>query len=497
LSLNWREIDAILRELPLQNSLIREVHQPSYPQLVFELYRPGGPFRLLFSFANPYCRLHRLSRPRQLPKPAKPQRFVTFLRAHVRGGRILSAGQVGRERIVRLEVNIANRTVLLWARLWASAPNMVATDPAGIILDALYRRPGRGEVSGGSYDPGLDIARAGPGNPQSKGRYEVRNLPGSGSFNERVESYYFALEEAREAGALRASLLGRLRKEENRLLASMESLQKKRNQYREFEKFKKWGDLILSNLHTIAPAARWLTAVDIDDPGITWDIELDPRTTAAQNAESYYNRYRKAKAGYGILEKELQQQERHLARVRERIRAAEAGGKEASVESLRQQLRGGSGRVGGKHPEQPPGRRPPDRRPPGLQFTSGPFTILVGRNARENDALLRRFVRGNDIWLHARDYPGGYVFVRSLRGKTVPLENLLDAANLALLYSRAKGSAQGDVFYTPVKYLKRAKGAETGMVIPTQEKNLHVKLDMGRIRRLRGPAAPVAETDSE
>jgi predicted ribosome quality control (RQC) complex YloA/Tae2 family protein len=120
-----------------------------------------------------------------------------------------------------------------------------------------------------------------------------------------------------------------------------------------------------------------------------------------------------------------------------------------------------------------------------LSFTSGPFTILVGRNARENDALLRRHVRGNDTWLHARDYPGGYVFIRSIPGKSIPLDTLLDAANLALLYSRGKDSAQGDVFYTRVKYLKRVKEAKTGLIIPTQEKNLHVKLDSGRIRRLQ------------
>src|SRR5262249_50093314 len=49
---------------------------------------------------------------------------------------------------------------------------------------------------------------------------------------------------------------------------------------------------------------------------------------------------------------------------------------------------------------------------PGLEFVSGPFTLWVGRNAKENDELLRRYVRGNDLWLHTRDVPGGYVFVR-------------------------------------------------------------------------------------
>ena len=95
MSLNWREIDAVLEDIPFEDALIRDIRQPSHPQLIMELYRPGRPFRVLFSFANPACRLHLLSPSRTLPKASKTQRFVTFLRAHIRGGRIESAEQIG------------------------------------------------------------------------------------------------------------------------------------------------------------------------------------------------------------------------------------------------------------------------------------------------------------------------------------------------------------------------------------------------------------------
>jgi predicted ribosome quality control (RQC) complex YloA/Tae2 family protein len=473
LSLSWREIDAVLEEIPFENSLIRDIYQPSHPRIIFELYRPSLRFKVLFVFANPNCRLHLLTR--KISKPRKPQRFVSFLRAHARGGRIVSAGQLGQERIVRIEIRKADRTVLLWCRLWASAANMIVTNPEGTILDALYRRPKRGEISGGRYSAEQDSASTGGGISAKKDRYVVRDLPGPGSFNERVERYYFELEERQERNRLESSLLARLRREENRLLASVQGLERKREQYREFETFKKRGDLILSNIHRLQRGDRWLTAEDSDDPSKTWDIELDPRVSPAENAESCYRRYRKSKSGLDSLQEELQQQRQQLDRLRDRIQALESGAAEASLESLRQELRRGT----------PKRRQTQPDRVPGLLFTSGPFTILVGRNARENDELLRHHVRGNDTWLHARDYPGGYVFIRSIPGKTPPLDTLLDAANLALLYSKTKGSAQGDVFYTQVKYLKRIKEAKTGKVIPTREKNLHVKLDSGRIRRLR------------
>jgi len=125
-----------------------------------------------------------------------------------------------------------------------------------------------------------------------------------------------------------------------------------------------------------------------------------------------------------------------------------------------------------------------DTETPGLVFSSGGFTFLVGRTAKENDYLLRRVTRGNDLWFHTRDYPGGYVFIRTQKGKSIPLEVLLDAGTLALFYSKARNNGSADLYYTQVKYLRRPKDGKLGLVLPTQEKNLSIKLDKGRIDRL-------------
>ena len=110
----------------------------------------------------------------------------------------------------------------------------------------------------------------------------------------------------------------------------------------------------------------------------------------------------------------------------------------------------------------------------------------MGRNAKENDEILRFSTRGSDIWMHTRDFAGGYVIIKAVKDKTVPLSVLLDAASLAIHYSKAKKSGKADLYYTHVKYLKRIKGAKTGLVIPTQEKNLQAELDIERVKRLLG-----------
>ena len=126
---------------------------------------------------------------------------------------------------------------------------------------------------------------------------------------------------------------------------------------------------------------------------------------------------------------------------------------------------------------------------PGIQAVGAALPgmpgILVGRTAQENEALLRGHTRGNDTWIHARDYAGAYVFIRAPSGKSIPLETLLDGATLALWYSKGRQSGRGDAYYTQVKYLRRPRGGKPGLVLPTQEKNLHVRLEPQRLRRLQ------------
>jgi predicted ribosome quality control (RQC) complex YloA/Tae2 family protein len=95
-------------------------------------------------------------------------------------------------------------------------------------------------------------------------------------------------------------------------------------------------------------------------------------------------------------------------------------------------------------------------------------------------------VKGADLWLHARDFPGAYVFVKARAGKSVPLDILLDAGNLALFYSKGRNAGEADLYYTQVKFLRRSKHGPKGLVLPTQEKNLRVKADPARLKILEG-----------
>lgn len=208
-------------------------------------------------------------------------------------------------------------------------------------------------------------------------------------------------------------------------------------------------------------------------------VALDTKLSATENIESYYRKYRKGKTAW---ERSVEETKEILAKrreVEERYARMEHLAEHGTVEEKRELLTSLA-----SENARTVTQKDPYRDAPGLRFTSGSFTLLVGRNAKENEELLRKWARGNDWWMHTRDTPGGYVFIKTVPGKSIPLETILDAANLALLYSKAKDSGKADLYYTQVKYLKRPKGGKSGLVIPTQEKNIPAKLDEARIKRL-------------
>ena len=466
MSLNWVEIDAVLAEIDLPGSYVQQVIQPDFRNLYLEVFRPGRRFFLRVCLETGKSRIHTTDRrPR---KPATRQRFAQLLHSRIKGARIAGARQVNADRIVRVDLLRAGEETILWIRLWGGAANCIATDAEGTVLDAFFRRPRRGEVSGGEY-----AVEDRPVDPANDPRLSSFTSRWERDVDSSVRDHYRELEEAerREHSmqAAAAVLRGRGSAAERRL----SSLEARRAAVTDAERYKVLGDLVISNLYRVRPGASWVEVEDYTQDNRTVAIELDPALTGQANAERYYDRAHKAKRRRGAIEDEIANLRSRVARTDADLRSLA----DRSAEELEQIVADASSasRHGGR-----------DTPTPGLQFESHGFRILVGRNARENDELLRRHVRGNDVWLHTRDYPGGYVFVKARRGKSVPLDVLLDAGTLAVHYSKAKTNGRADLYYTQVKFLRRAKDGPKGLVLPTQEKNLHVIVDEARVSRLLG-----------
>jgi len=475
MSLNWMEIDLILNELRLENSSIQKIRQPDFHTLVLDLYIPKRRSSLLISLAQGKTRLHSISMP--VKNQVSLQRFAQMLRARIQGGRISSVYQIEKERIIRIEIHRAGETTFLFLRLWGGAGNIIATDENYSILDAFYRRPKRGEVSGKHFNP-QDLIQGAAGRKPARDRdFQPRSYPEGSSFNLYIEQEYRGLEEQEELARLELKVSSLVEKQKSFLEQKLEELGTENLSPQDSELYKQIGDILMANLFQIPPKTDRVQLPDFYHEGAQIEIQLEPALSPQQNAERYYKLHRKSRRKSERLSEEIRNlKESLLTFEKETEQLLGLSDPAEKIPALRTFIESYSPVRSGDQ----------KKAVPGLRFSSGSYIIMVGRSAKENDAILRQYVRGNDYWLHTRDYPGGYVFIKYISGKSIPLDTLLDAGNLAMHYSKARTGGTAELYYTQVKYLRRAKDGKQGLVIPTHEKNLSIRRDEKRLERLLG-----------
>lgn len=293
-----------------------------------------------------------------------------------------------------------------------------------------------------------------------------------GSMNEITDRFYQARYEQ--------NLFRQLRDRLNKTVSNEISRNRKKLTFQEetialakaAEEYRKAGELLMANLHLLKPYMESVTLPDFYDPGqkeIT--IALDPSLTPSENAQAYFKKYNKAKAGKKAareLQREIEQELAYLESVSANIDQA------ASLEDLAE-IKTELAEQGyirekstGKNKKTPA----PESRP--WQFSTEEGTIIwVGKNNKQNDWLTCKKAKASDIWLHVKDSPGSHVIVRSENGD-IPEKVLIQAALLAAYFSKARNSAKVPVDYTLRKYVHKPNGAKPGMVIYENQRTVYV-----------------------
>lgn len=469
MSLNWKEINVILEELDVTESYIQAVVQPGYDSIALYTYKNSTAKTVFISLAPGACRINETRK--KIPKNDKPLRFMEFLKKRIKGGKITSVCQIERQRIIKLEISAGGEEFFMFIRLWSGASNIVVTDTSLNILDVFFRRPKRNEVTGGVFvlpEP-RSVSEIDDDSFTIRGFEELTEVDRTLSFNEKVEIWYSSHAQTLSRDALleQAKKLYSLRKD--RMERALKKLEAKRRCFLEADQWKHLGDLILAYGHLNESDSAVLVCTDYEtDKEVS--IKIDPKKRVQENAQSYYDQYKKAASGIEDLEFDIKKAKSDIAKLDADYEAVVNEQNPIAVQQLIRKQNKPKQQIKKDHP--------------GLVYELDGWRILAGRTAVENDELLRRHVKGFDMWLHTRDWAGGYVFIKNRPGKTIPLEILLNAGNLAVFYSKARKAQTADVYYTQVKYLRRAKNAAKGTVLPTNEKNLTITLDQERLRKM-------------
>jgi predicted ribosome quality control (RQC) complex YloA/Tae2 family protein len=473
MSLTDLEISHVLSEIQptAGTGWIQRIFQPDARTLVFEIRVPGRTHRLLVSCQPEHARIHFITS--SLRNPPSPPLFCQYLRAHIQGARIEGFHQVPGDRIVewRLTTKEGPRTVL--CELTGRQANVYVLDSQGVILKDLS---GNRPLIGTHYRPPDRPDRTGR---EQRSRFLASDATGDHPISAAIELYY----QDRETSATldevkdnrRRVLKKTIQKTQRRIEAWRQDLAKTTR----FREYARYGELLKVNLGMIKKGMDHVLLTDYFDPAMPEiSLPLDRTKSAQGNMEDYFRKHRKYLTAQRELQPLITQAEQDLAKLRQELVEIERGAWSPPLSEPAPGTVRPSGRAKARQANQ---RRAPFRR---FVSTDG-LTILVGRNARENDELTFGLANSDDLWLHAQGVPGSHVVVRLEKGKDAPPATLLDAATLALLYSDLKKSGKGEVIYTKRKWVRKAKNQAPGAVLVTREQALTVRLDQARLANLK------------
>ena len=240
------------------------------------------------------------------------------------------------------------------------------------------------------------------------------------------------------------------------------------------------GDLISANIYRLQKGDSNVDLENFYSEGMeVVSIKMNPRLTPSQNAQQYYSEYRKAATAEKKLAELIITGEQEVLYIDSVFDALTRSNSEDEVLELRLELAEQGYIKSSRLKSKPPKQQKP------LEFLSSDgFTILVGRNNKQNDKLTLKIAEKTDIWLHTQNITGSHVVI--LAGdKDVPDRTIEEAAILAAYNSKGRNSSQVPVDYAYIKYVKKPAGAKPGMVIFTNNKTAYVTPDVDVVNKLK------------
>jgi predicted ribosome quality control (RQC) complex YloA/Tae2 family protein len=261
----------------------------------------------------------------------------------------------------------------------------------------------------------------------------------------------FAL--AKEKSALLRALKARI--------ASGEEYQKKNaarlDELRRDEHFRLWADLIMANLHAIAPGSDKIVVDNFYAGNTPVEISLKKGLTPQKTAEIFYRKAKNRQIEIERTERVARQKGAEIDEHLRQVKEVEEAGDLRSLRHLKEKIDPAT--IANKQTLSLPYR----------EFIFRGYRIWVGKSAGHNDTLTLKYSHKDDLWLHAKDVAGSHVLIKHQSGENYPKDVIAYAASLAAANSKRKNESLCPVVVTPKKFVRKRKGDPPGVVVVERE----------------------------
>ena len=449
----------------LNGARIQKIQQPTRREFVFTL-RNSGETRKLYINIDPQffhiCFMTQANEEKRLIEiPKKPPMFCMLLRKYLENSRISKGNQPEFERILEFYIETYNELsdkiyLCLAIELMGKHSNVILYNhDTNVIIGCAHNvgaeKSRQREMAGGLpyvYPP-----------RQNNFWYSCENSLSnlSGSVNINIDNCFaeaiYTDKFKKLCEKYKLLVQRRLKKVKN----SLNKVEKQSVSKEKAEKYRLYGDLIMANLYNNQDFVPVITVFDYEN-NKNISIELDETKTLKDNANNFYRLYNKAKVSNQKLaefSEELTAEKVYLEQLLYSVENAE------NIEDLLEI----SSEI------EPEKTVKADKKSAIMpkEIKTDDYIIFIGKNNKQNDYIVSKLAKDDDLWFHTRDCAGSHVLLRS---QNVTDKLILECAKLAKENSSGAKSSKIGVIYTKAKYLKKPPKTNLGYVTYSHEKEI-------------------------
>ncbi|SFV90077.1 Fibronectin/fibrinogen-binding protein [hydrothermal vent metagenome] len=379
--------------------------------------------------------------PSQRPLQGYNAPFDALLHSLLAGSRLLEVTVPGNDRMLRFKIApksaYKNQIIFLQLEFTGKNTNAILLDENETVIEAL--RHIDSQQSFRVVRPGVEllpIPRRVLSPDNTNKQHHDNDIT---DIDAILEERYHTIQQQRLA-QIKQQKLTQTAKKIAKLQKEIDKLPSPQKLEAQAATYSTYGNLILANLYQIKPYDTKLKTWDFEGNEVTIPLPRDIKVNRL--GDHYFNLAKRAKnkAKNIHIEKENLQSKKSFY---ENIHYAITQAKEPYELELLVPKRGKSQRKKEKMRE-------------GELFWIEDYKVLVGRNAKENQALLKA-AKSNDIWMHTREIPGSHVIIRTDK-QNLPESVLRAAAKLCVDFSTDQpGNYLVD--YTKRKFVKIQEGS--------------------------------------
>lgn len=461
----------------LVGARLQKIQQPTRQELIFTM-RSQGETRKFYININPkffhICFMGvngEIKRHIQMPK--QPPMFCMLLRKYLESAKIAKVNQPEGERILEFYFETYNELgekiyLCLAIELMGKHSNVVLYNYDTNMIIGCAHNVGAEKSSVREIIGGLPYAYP-PKRINSKIESGLFTLihPGS-SVNEVIDNYFAPLQESEKIKGLKSKLLSVTNAKLRKINSSLEKIKKQSTTEQKADLYRKKGDLIMGV--NVFESKDYVGEIEVIDweTNLPIKIKLDKTKTLKENAQQFYKLYNKAKTAKEKTEEIIEQSQIEKEQLEQILYSIENVDTIDDLLEIEEEISSTKQKNGLSHLTAGTHRKDMNI----LKEKIKDFNVFVGKNNKQNDYIVSKLARDEDLWFHTHNCAGSHVLLRVEPGQKVTDKIIFECAKLAKEYSSAKLSSKVGVIYTKAKHLKKPPGANLGYVTYKNEKEI-------------------------